>query len=240
LRIAGEFETDSVNFDTMPGYRFESPQMIRKTRKRTRPARKIIALALLTALPAIAAEMTEKDYAVTVYAGYRGGGSFTDADTQQSLTIDASGAVSFALDLPLDASRQYQIFVSHQRTHLSLDSTSFAGGNRLAMDITYLHIGGTNFYDGAVGRGPYFVGGLGATLFNPASGYSSELYPSINIGFGYQWPLGDKLAARVEARGYATLVNSSGGVFCSGGCVISIKGDTVTQGEVMLGLSSRF
>jgi hypothetical protein len=91
-----------------------------------------------------------------------------------------------------------------------------------------------------VGRGPYFVGGLGATLFNPASGYSSELYPSINIGFGYQWPLGDKLAVRVEARGYATLVNSSGGVFCSGGCVISIKGDTVTQGEVMLGLSSRF
>ena len=72
MRIAGEFETDSVNFDTMPGYRFESPQMIRKTRKRTRPARKIIALALLTALPAIAAEMTEKDYAVTVYAGYRG------------------------------------------------------------------------------------------------------------------------------------------------------------------------
>ena len=65
------------------------------------------------------------------------------------------------------------------------------------MDITYLHIGGTNFYDGPVGRGPYFVGGLGATLFDPASGYSSELYPSINIGFGYQWPLGDKLANRV-------------------------------------------
>lgn len=221
----------------MVAYSFKSTHTIRWIRKSTLPARKIIATALLMALPAIAAE---KDYAVTVYAGYRGGGSFTNADTEQSLKLDASGAVSLALDMPLDASRQYQIFVSHQRTHLSLDRTSFAGGNRLAMDITYLHIGGTNFYDGEVGRGPYFVGGLGATLFNPAAGYSSELYPSINVGFGYQWPLGDTLAVRVEARGYATLVNSSGGVFCSGGCVVSIKGDTVSQGEVMLGLSSRF
>ena len=81
---------------------------------------------------------------------------------------------------------------------------------------------------------------LGATLFNPAQGYSSEVRPSINIGIGYQLPLGDTLALRVEARGYGTFVNSSGGLFCSGGCVVSIKGDAITQGEVMLGLSARF
>jgi hypothetical protein len=202
--------------------------------------RKIIATALLMALPAIAAEKAEKDYAVTVYAGYRGGGSFTDADTEQSLKLDANGAVSLALDLPYDASRQYQIFVSHQRTNLSLDTPPSAGSNRLPMDITYLHIGGTNFFDGEVGKGVYAVGGLGATLFNPGQGYKSEIYPSINVGFGYQWLLGDTFAVRVEARGYATLVNSSSGVFCSGGCVVSISGDTVSQGEVMLGLSSRF
>jgi hypothetical protein len=45
---------------------------------------------------------------------------------------------------------------------------------------------------------------------------------------------------RFEGRGYATLVDSSGGLFCSGGCVISIKGSTVTQGEALLGLSFRF
>jgi hypothetical protein len=145
--------------------------------------RKIIATALLMALPAIAAEKAEKDYAVTVYAGYRGGGSFTDADTGQSLVLESNGAVSLALDLPFDASRQYQIFVSHQRTNLSLDTPPSAGSNRL---------------------------------------------------------LGDTFAVRVEARGYATLVNSNSGVFCSGGCVVSISGDTVSQGEVMLGLSTRF
>jgi hypothetical protein len=41
-------------------------------------------------------------------------------------------------------------------------------------------------------------------------------------------------------RGYGTLVNSSGGVFCSGGCVVSISGDSIGQGEVMLGLTTRF
>lgn len=91
-----------------------------------------------------------------------------------------------------------------------------------------------------VGNGAYVVGGLGATLFNPEQGYKSELYPSINVGLGYQLPLGNTFAMRVEARGYGTLVNSSGGVFCAGGCVISIKGDAVTQGELMLGVSARF
>jgi len=48
------------------------------------------------------------------------------------------------------------------------------------------------------------------------------------------------VALRLEARGYATLVNSSGGLFCSGGCTLQIEGDTLTQGEVQLGLSFRF
>ena len=211
--------------------------MITGIEKSTLLARKIVATVMILALPGIAAA---KDYALTVYAGYRGGGSFTDANTEQRLELNSSGAVSLALDLPCDAARQYQVFLSHQQTHLTLDSPSGAVSNRLAMDITYLHVGGTYFYDGDVGEGPYFVGGVGATLFNPGQGYSSELYPSINLGMGYQWLLGKTFALRFEARGYATLVNSNSGVFCSGGCVVSIKGDTVGQGEVMLGLSTRF
>ena len=219
------------------------------------PAGKIIVTVLLVALPAIAGARDSaavrdnttgkdyapgKDYALTVYGGYRSGGSFTDADTQRKLELDTSGAVSIALDFPYDASRQYQVFFSHQRTDLLLDGAQFGGGDSLAMDVTYLHLGGTTFFDGVIGTGAYLVGGLGATLFNPAEGYESELYPSINIGFGYQWLLGDTLALRVEARGYATLVNSSSALFCSGGCVGYITADAVTQGELMLGLSGRF
>jgi hypothetical protein len=211
---------------------------IRQMRKGAVLAGALIAAALSMPLPVIAAD---RGYAVTVYGGYRGGGSFTDANTDQGLKLDSNGTVSLALDLPYDEARQYQIFVSQQRTNLVLDTAASAGGsNRLSMDVYYLHFGGTFFWDGQTGKGAYVVGGLGATLFNPGQGYKSELYPSINVGFGYQWLLGDTFAVRAEARGYGTLVNSSGGVFCSGGCVISIKGDSIGQGELMLGLSTRF
>jgi hypothetical protein len=47
-------------------------------------------------------------------------------------------------------------------------------------------------------------------------------------------------ALRVEGRGYWTLINSSGNLFCSGGCTVTIKGDTLQQLEMLIGLSARF
>ena len=44
----------------------------------------------------------------------------------------------------------------------------------------------------------------------------------------------------MEVRGYATLINSSGGFFCSGGCVVAIKGDSLQQVDALIGLSYRF
>src|SRR3954464_129265 len=201
------------------------------------PSKVIIAAVLFTALPAIAGD---KDYAVTVYGGYRGGGHFTDANTSETLSLESNGSVSMAFDLPLDDARQYQVFASYQHTNLSLDSTLLTGSNKLSMDVGYLHFGGSYFWEGEVSKGGYLVGGIGATMFNPGQGLKTELYPSINIGVGYQLPLGETIAMRIEARCYATLVNSQSGVFCSGGCVVSIKGDTITQGEALLGLTARF
>jgi len=200
-------------------------------------SRILVAMAMFTAVSALAAE---KDSALTVYAGFRDGGSFTDVDTDEKLSLDSSAAGSLALDFGLDTSRQWQIFLSHQRTELSLKGTSSASGDALGMSVTYLHFGGTSFFTGTVGKGPYVVGGIGATVFDPDSGFDSELRASLNLGLGYQLPLSETFALRFEARGYATLVNSSGGLFCSGGCVVSIEGDVITQGELMLGLSTRF
>jgi hypothetical protein len=182
--------------------------------------------------------------AVTLYGGYRGGGGFTAQATGQALDLESSGTVSASLDFAMDASRQYQLFVSYQDSKIPNFTGSggaSASGQSLPMSVTYLHVGGTNFFDGPIGKGPYVVGGFGATLFQPSmSGYSSEWRPSMNIGIGYQWPLGESLALRVEARGYLTLINSESSLFCSGGCVVNIKGDAFTQGEALIGLSARF
>jgi len=193
------------------------------------------------------ARTTSQENAVTVYGAYRDGGSFVDATSNRTLRFDGSSAWAISYDEDLDGSRQLQFYVSYQSTRLGLDQAAVVNPLSrtipapLPMKVMYFHLGGTNFFGGSIGRGPYVVGGLGATLFQPgSSGYGGEVRPSLNLGIGYQATLGERVAVRVETRGYVTLVKSSGGLFCSGGCVFKIKGDAVTQGEVQLGLSYRF
>ena len=90
--------------------------------------------------------------------------------------------------------------------------------------------------------GAYAVGGIGATVFRPdGPGLTSETKPSINFGFGYMLPLAHDLGVRFEARGYATLIDSTGGMFCANNsCLVSIKGTTLYQGEALVGLTGRF
>jgi hypothetical protein len=203
-------------------------------------------LVLVLALAAGSSFGQAKDNALTLYAAYRDGGSFTDVNSGSELRIEASGAASLSLDWRLDASRQLQLFLSRQSSQMGTgQATPVPPGSvvptKFPLRVTYLHLGGTSFLEGSIGQGVYLVGGLGATLFEPGvDGFENELRPSINLGIGYQLPLGESVALRFEARGYATLVNSDSGVFCSGGCVISIKGDTVTQGDVQIGLSFRY
>ena len=205
-----------------------------------------VGLVLVLTLAAGSSVAQPKDNALTLYAAYRDGGSFTDVASGNELRIEASGAASLSLDWRLDASRQLQLFLSRQSSQMGTgQATPVPPGSvvptKFPLRVTYLHLGGTSFLEGRIGQGVYLVGGLGATLFEPGvDGFENELRPSINLGIGYQLPLGESVALRFEARGYATLVNSATGVFCSGGCVISIKGDTVTQGDVQIGLSFRY
>ncbi|MEO7854282.1 MAG: hypothetical protein ABIR94_18845 [Rubrivivax sp.] len=190
------------------------------------------ALAQSSAVPAAAS------YALTVYGGYRGGGSFEQVqNTDSNVDIDSGAAWSLSLDIPLDTSRRVQLFASTQSTDLAATTTSPS----VPLTVSYLHLGGTNFFEGGVGRGPYVVGGLGVTRLAPGlSGLSAEFRPSMNLGLGWQLPLAAALSLRLEVRGYFTLINSQSALFCSGGCVIAVRGDGLVQGEAMVGLSYAF
>jgi hypothetical protein len=193
----------------------------------------VMVLSLLSPLAATAA-----DYSVTAFAGWRTSTGIDEAVTGEQADIDDSAAFSIALDRSLDAGRTLQLFFSQQNTRLAI-----GGPTPTAFDlrVQHLHLGGTFYIEGPVGAGPYAVGGLGVTSLSPGlDGLDDEVRPSLNVGFGYAWPVGTNVAVRIEARGYFTLLNSSGGLFCSGGCVVVLKGDGLTQGELMLGLSGRF
>jgi len=216
----------------------------------TLPSVAALCFTLTLFAPAAAAQSRPRDDALTIYGGYRDGGSFTETHSDQAQRLHGAASWSLAFDKGLDGARQWQVFVSYQRTDLAVEPSAWlapvpaaAAGGRIAlpMTVTYFHVGGTNFFDGSIGTGPYLVGGLGATLFRPqAEGYGDELRASLNLGLGYQIGLGERLALRAEARGYFTLVDSRGGLFCSNGCLITIRGDGLTQGEFSLGVSYRF
>ena len=71
---------------------------------------------------------------------------------------------------------------------------------------------------------------------------NSETFLSGNLGVGYMLPLGKPVGLRFEARGYGTLINNNSSMFCgsNAGCVVSIKGNAMYQGEALAGLSIRF
>lgn len=191
-----------------------------------------LAAAMLSAATPAAAQAS-----ITLFGGYAGTSGIDDATSNASADVKNGATFGVAVGMPFDASRELQLLYNQQSTTLT------PGGGAAPFDLTirHLHFGGTVFVDRAVGQGFYAVGGVGVTQFSPGiAGFSNEYKPSINVGFGYYVPLGDRVALLAEARGFFTLVNSSGGFLCSGGCVVVLKSDTVTQVEAKIGLMARF
>ena len=189
------------------------------------------ALLILLAQPALA------QVSVTIFGGYAVSEGIDNDTTGERASVKSGVAFGAAADYDLDSSRQLQLFYGQQNTTLDPGG----GVPRFDFDVRYLHLGGTYFFDGPIGRGPYAVGGVGVTHFSPSlNGLQSETKASLNVGFGYLWPLGSTVAVRAEARAFFTLLNSSGGLFCSGGCTVLLSGDAFVQGQAMLGLTARF
>lgn len=191
----------------------------------------LAAILLCVSAPA-SAQMS-----ITLFAGYAGSSGVENVTTNSSADMKSAPTYSVALGTVLDGSRELQLYYSQQSTTLSPGG----GAEPFDLKVRYLHVGGTVFIDRPISQGFYAVGGVGVTQFSPGtSGYGDEVKPSINLGLGYYLPLGEHIALRAEARGYFTIVNSSGGFLCSGGCVAVLKSEAVTQYEAKIGLMARF
>lgn len=176
----------------------------------------------------------------TLYGGYRAGGNLTETTTEQDVRVGSFASFALAVDIALEPRKQLQLFYSRQKTDLS-SGAFLVSTSSIPLTIEYYHFGGTAFFY-RVSSGGYATGGFGVTVFRPEGpGLTSETKPSINVGFGYMLPLGRNLGMRFEARGYATLIDSSGGMFCSSNsCLVSIKGTALYQAEALVGLTGRF
>jgi opacity protein-like surface antigen len=193
----------------------------------------VITSLASTGYPVAAAE-------ITPFAGYRLGGSFIDNDNDTTVKIEDAKNWGFIIGLDEEAITQYEFLFSHQSSRLN-GSADPANPRNFDLDTNYFHVGGTRFWreDNLT---PFISGGLGLTYMTPGlSGLDSETRLSMSLGGGFKWYPADQLGLRFEVRGYGTLADGGGSLFCDHGqCVLSISGDLLVQYEANLGVIVKF
>ena len=193
----------------------------------------LFALLNLIGSPATAAE-------ITPFAGYRLGGNFSDNDNDETVKIEDAKNWGLIIGLDEGPTTQYEFLFSHQSSRLN-GSADPANPRNFDLDTNYFHIGGTRFWreENVI---PFISGGLGLSYMSPGlSGIDSETRLSLSLGGGFKWYPADQLGLRFEVRGYGTLADGGGSLFCDHGqCVLSISGGMLVQYEANLGVIVKF
>jgi opacity protein-like surface antigen len=207
-----------------------------------RPMRTIfIAIALFALAPAVRAEDMPQ-FQVGLNGGYRMGGSLEDEETAEDRDLDEAGSFAVSLELRYRKGddRFYQLWYSHQSS--SVDD----GTGPVGVDVEYLHVGGTLPFGGWERAQPYFAAGLGGTRFSSSAPGADDITRfSGSMAFGLEVQLAKNAAIRLEARGYATFVDTNTSFFCKsdngdGVCRIVASGSTILQAEALAGILVRF
>jgi hypothetical protein len=197
-----------------------------------------LPLLLLPALLLPAAVNAEDQFRITPFLGYRTGGSFEDAETGNSVDLDESQ--SYGLIFGIGEEDTYELSISVQPTTLTGNS-GVSSENLFDVDVINVMVAGKNIVSRETGG---FVSGMiGFTHFDPQeSGLSSDTRFAAGVGGGFDYPLSDRLSFRIEGRGIATFLDSSGGLFCSSsrGCVAYADSSVLFQFEALTGLTFRF
>jgi opacity protein-like surface antigen len=191
--------------------------------------------ALLIGL--LAGTVRAADFEFVPFLGYRFGGGLEDLDTQQTNEFNEGADWGIILGRTAGENRRYELLYSQQETRLA-DTTD--PNNAFDMKVHYLHLGGTV----DISRNqfiPYVSGGLGVMHLHPSgSGLDDETRFSLSLGGGLKWYPTDSLGLRFEVRGYGTLTEGEGRLFCDSGCNLRFSGDMMSQFETNLGLIFRF
>ncbi len=199
---------------------------------------KWLCLLLLPALLLPAAVNAEDQLRITPFLGYRTGGNFEDAASGNSVDLDESQ--SYGIIISKGEEDAYEFSLSVQPTTLKGNS-GVANVNLFDVDVINFMVAGKNIVSRETGG---FVSGMiGFTHFDPKeSGLSSDTRFAAGVGGGFDYPLSSNLSFRIEGRGIATFLDSSGGLFCSSsrGCVAYADSSVLLQFEALTGLTFRF
>lgn len=184
------------------------------------------------------------DFEFTPYGAYRVGGEFEEQNGSLSIDIDDNDSYGLIFNARHSPITQWEIIYSRQET--SADATGLGLSNPSPdLTIEYLQAGGTYLWDGERVR-PFLAATIGGTRVDVSTpGFDSDTFYSFSLGLGLQISPNSRLGVRLEARGFATLLDSDSDLFCQFGptnnvCAVRINGTIMWQTEAIAGIVFRF
>ncbi|WP_163932086.1 outer membrane beta-barrel protein [Paraferrimonas sp. SM1919] len=111
----------------------------------------------------------------------------------------------------------------------------------LELQMDHYHLGGTAYYPSG-NFYPYVSASIGASRLTLSEGYGSETQPSLSIGVGSEYRIGEHLRLNLGLVGYAVLLENEELIFCDPEiqCSWQVDGKAIFQGQANFGISVGF
>ncbi len=205
-----------------------------------------IGLVLAFLIAATNASGQELNTELTVFGGYRFGGSINVLDSDATYEVQDSSSFGLIWNHRHQANTQWELFFSQQQTEVELSDPMIADPI-VDVELYTLQLGGTYLWEGDAVR-PYLVMTLGGTHIksNPDNGNGdSDTFFSGSMGVGFKMQPTKRLGLRLEARAHGVLIRDSTKLFCQTGpnanvCAVELQGDWLGQLETFAGIVFRF
>ena len=191
----------------------------------------LAAVALLLLARAAGAGEVE----LAPFAGLQFGGHVHSPVFGASYSVHESLAYGATLDIPIDDVWRVEVLFSRQETELRAPLG----------ELTVFPLAVERYMVGIVEeREPvhhiafFGVGLAGATRFVPPDfDNGSALRFAVGLSLGAKVKADDHFGLRFEARGFYTVVDADGAIFCRGGrCLFAFDGEGLWQGDITAGL----
>ena len=205
-----------------------------------------IGLAFAFLIAATSAAAQELNTELTVFGGYRFGGSINVLDSDATYEVQDSSSFGLIWNHRHQANTQWEVFFSQQQTEVELSDPMIADPI-VDVELYTLQLGGTYLWEGEAVR-PYLVMTLGGTHIksNPDNGNGdSDTFFSGSFGLGFKMQPTRRLGLRLEARAHGVLMRGSTKLFCQTGpnnnvCAVELEGNFLGQLETFAGIVFRF
>ena len=203
-----------------------------------------VVFAVATVVLAAELRAEDRDTELTVFGGYRFGGTFDVQDVNSSYEWRDASSFGLIWNHPYKDNTEWEVFFSHQDSDAELSGSAMLDPV-LDVETTTLQIGGTYLWEGTKAR-RYLAATIGGTQIRAASQASeSDTFLSGSIGLGVKIAPTSQLGLRLEARWNMVLTNNSTDLFCRTGpdlnvCAVRAEGDLFSQVETFAGVVFRF